>query len=75
MKVAVFSTKSYDRHFFNLANEQHHHELIFLESRLNHQTARLVTNILLSVFLLMMSLTKLLQVYYLTMVCAYSKYL
>ena len=39
MKVAVFSTKSYDRQFFNIANEQYHHELIFLEPRLNHQTA------------------------------------
>jgi D-lactate dehydrogenase len=44
VKVAVFSAKSYDRHFFNLANEQHHHELIFLEPRLNHQTACLATN-------------------------------
>jgi D-lactate dehydrogenase len=41
MKVAVFSTKSYDRQFFNIANAQYHHELIFLEPRLNHQTTRL----------------------------------
>ncbi len=39
MKVAVFSTKSYDQHFFDVANEQHHHELMFIEPRLNHQTA------------------------------------
>jgi D-lactate dehydrogenase len=44
VKVAVFSTKSYDRQFFNIANEQHHHELIFLEPRLNHQTACLATD-------------------------------
>ncbi len=45
MKVAVFSTKSYDRQFFNIANEQHHHELIFLEPHLNHQTACLATDV------------------------------
>jgi D-lactate dehydrogenase len=44
VKVAVFSTKSYDRQFFNIANKQHHHELIFLEPRLNHQTACLATD-------------------------------
>jgi D-lactate dehydrogenase len=44
MKIAVFSTKSYDRQFFNIANEQHHHELIFLEPRLNRQTACLATD-------------------------------
>ncbi len=45
MKVAVFSTKSYDRQFFTIANEHHHHELIFLEPRLNHQTACLAIDI------------------------------
>jgi D-lactate dehydrogenase len=44
VKVVVFSTKSYDRQFFNIANEQYHHELIFLEPRLNHQTACLATD-------------------------------
>lgn len=44
MKVSIFSTKSYDHHFFTLANERHHHELNFLESRLNHQIACLAKN-------------------------------
>ncbi len=41
MKVSVFSTKSYDRQFFTAANAQHHHELTFLEPRLDRQTALL----------------------------------
>jgi D-lactate dehydrogenase len=45
VKVAVFSTKSYDQQFFNIANEQHHHELIFLEPRLNHETACLAIDV------------------------------
>ena len=44
MKVAIFSTKSYDRQFFTVANAQHHHELIFLEPRLNSQTALLAAD-------------------------------
>jgi D-lactate dehydrogenase len=44
MKVSIFSTKSYDRQFFTAANIQHQHELIFLEPRLNRQTASLATN-------------------------------
>jgi D-lactate dehydrogenase len=44
MKVSIFSTKSYDRQFFTLANAQHHHELTFLEPRLNHQTALLAAD-------------------------------
>lgn len=44
MKVAIFSAKSYDRQFFTVANEKYHHELIFLEPRLNLQTALLVTD-------------------------------
>ena len=41
MKVAVFSTKSYDREFFLLANPAAGHELVFLEPRLTPQTCRL----------------------------------
>jgi D-lactate dehydrogenase len=41
MKVSVFSTKSYDRQFFTAANAQHQHELIFLEPRLDRNTALL----------------------------------
>ena len=44
MKVSIFSTKSYDRQFFTAANNQHQHELIFLEARLDRQTACLATN-------------------------------
>ena len=44
MKVAIFSTKSYDRQFFTVANAQYHHELTFLEPRLNRQTALLATD-------------------------------
>jgi len=35
MKVAVFSTKPYDREFLEAANVNHGHELVFLEGRLN----------------------------------------
>jgi D-lactate dehydrogenase len=38
MKVAVFSTKSYDRQFLEAANLNHGHELIFLEPRLTEMT-------------------------------------
>ncbi|MBW4665780.1 MAG: hypothetical protein KME01_16565 [Chroococcus sp. CMT-3BRIN-NPC107] len=38
MKVAVFSTKSYDRTFLEAANKQSNHELVFLEPRLTNET-------------------------------------
>lgn len=38
MKVAVFSTKSYDRHFLTAANQNHNHELTFFEPRLTPDT-------------------------------------
>jgi D-lactate dehydrogenase len=41
MKIAFFSTKSYDRNAFECANEQKHFDLIFLESKLSRQTAEL----------------------------------
>ncbi len=41
MKVAVFSTKSYDREFLLAANEEAGHELVFLEPRLTGLTCRL----------------------------------
>jgi D-lactate dehydrogenase len=44
MKVSIFSTKSYDRQFFTAANINHQHELIFLEPRLDRQTACLAIN-------------------------------
>lgn len=46
MRVAFFSTKSYDRDFFSRANETvaQRHELTFFESRLNAQTAPLAAD-------------------------------
>lgn len=41
MKVAVFSTKPYDRAFLEEINEQHGHELVFFEPHLNRETAPL----------------------------------
>lgn len=44
MKVAIFSTKSYDRQFLeaaNLANLDQQHQLSFFEARLDHNTAPL----------------------------------
>jgi len=41
MKVAVFSTKSYDREFLTTVNEQFGHELVFFDSRLTWQTCPL----------------------------------
>ena len=40
-KVAVFSTKPYDRSFFGSANQAYNHELVFLEPRLTLETAPL----------------------------------
>ena len=39
MKVAVFSTKVYDRKFLSDANSSSQHELVFFEPRLNRDTA------------------------------------
>ncbi|MEZ4737333.1 MAG: 2-hydroxyacid dehydrogenase [Caldilineaceae bacterium] len=41
MKVAVFSTKPYDRQFLSQANAQHGHELRFFEPRLTPETSAL----------------------------------
>lgn len=41
MKVAVFSTKNYDRIFLQAANAERRHELSFLEPRLTQDTVRL----------------------------------
>lgn len=43
MKVAVFSTKPYDRQFLEVANYDHEHELIFFEPRLSRETALLAS--------------------------------
>ncbi|MHC5730443.1 MAG: 2-hydroxyacid dehydrogenase, partial [Nostoc sp.] len=39
MKVAVFSTKAYDRQFLSATNSPTQHELVFFEPRLNRDTA------------------------------------
>lgn len=39
MKVAFFSSKSYDRQFFDMANTEYHQELTFFEVQLNPDTA------------------------------------
>lgn len=39
MKVAVFSTKSYDRQFFEQSNADYGHDLTFFEPRLTPETA------------------------------------
>lgn len=41
MKVAVFSTKSYDRRFLEAANEKYGHDLVFFEPRLHLETSAL----------------------------------
>jgi D-lactate dehydrogenase len=41
MRIAVFSTKPYDRHALDGANAQHGHELAYFEPRLNEETAAL----------------------------------
>ncbi|NJM20375.1 MAG: 2-hydroxyacid dehydrogenase [Richelia sp. SM1_7_0] len=41
MKVAVFSTKNYDRHFLSEANGDRAHELVFFEPRLSSETTAL----------------------------------
>ena len=41
MRVAVFSTKSYDKEHFNQANSQYGYELEFFDVRLEAKTARL----------------------------------
>jgi len=43
MKVAFFSTKSYDRQFFERLNETYQHKLTFFETQLNPNTAVLAT--------------------------------
>ncbi|MGK7878075.1 MAG: 2-hydroxyacid dehydrogenase [Xenococcaceae cyanobacterium] len=43
MKVAVFSTKAYDRRFLEAVNADYGHELDFFEPRLNDRTAALAS--------------------------------
>jgi D-lactate dehydrogenase len=41
MRIAVFSVKAYDQEFFEKANDNFHHELVFLEAHLNANTVSL----------------------------------
>ncbi len=41
MKIAFFSTKPYDRRFFDLANQEFGHEITYFETRLTRQTVKL----------------------------------
>jgi hypothetical protein len=41
MRVAIFSTKHYDRIFLEAANTTYGHELVFFEPRLTEETAPL----------------------------------
>lgn len=43
MKVAVFSTKPYDKIFLEAANTDHVHDLVFFEARLTSETAALAS--------------------------------
>jgi D-lactate dehydrogenase len=41
MKIAFFSTKPYDRKYFDLANQKYGHEITYFETRLTRQTLKL----------------------------------
>ena len=44
MKVAFFSSKSYDEEYFNKINNQFNHQLDFFETRLNSHTVQIAKN-------------------------------
>jgi len=44
MRVAMFSTKGYDKTFFESANEKYGHEIAYLEARLTKDTTSLAEN-------------------------------
>ena len=44
MKVAVFSTRSYDMEYLDKANIENNHELVYFESSLKQKTTRLAEN-------------------------------
>lgn len=43
MKLTVFSTQSYDRHFFDEINKKYKYEIVYLDLYLNAQTAKLAS--------------------------------
>ena len=44
MKIAVFSSKKYDRHFLTEANADERHELVFFKPKLNRETTALASD-------------------------------
>jgi D-lactate dehydrogenase len=44
MRVAVFSTRSYDIEYLDRANSEKRHEMVYFESSLNRKTTRLAEN-------------------------------
>jgi D-lactate dehydrogenase len=44
MKVAVFSTKTYDKEYLDKANEDNRHDLVYFESSLKPKTVKLAEN-------------------------------
>lgn len=44
MRIAVFSTRNYDRRTLSEANQRHGHDLVFFEPRLTRDTAALVVD-------------------------------
>lgn len=45
MRIALYSTKSYDRKYFEKANEKHNHEIFYFEPSLDERTSKLMENI------------------------------
>lgn len=44
MKIAFFNTKSYDQQFFEKTNQSHGHDIRFISSHLNLETANLIVD-------------------------------
>jgi D-lactate dehydrogenase len=46
MKVAIFSTKAFEKSFLVAANQSHQHKLVFFEATLDEQSAMLASGFL-----------------------------
>jgi len=44
MKVVIYNSKQYDKDYFNAANQDGQHDLVFLEAKLSYETALLTEN-------------------------------
>ncbi len=55
MKVAIFSTKNYDRKYLELVNVKYRFDLEFFDFMLNERTAKMAEGCESSVFLSMMT--------------------